>query len=201
MKLYHKVQLAQTKGQGCTLETGVKKQTRGTWVQTERNAHELWDLLISQNANAARIMHRLVALMDSRGAVVVSQKTLGTMMGLHRNTIGRSIKVLEAQNWIETIQLGGVTGGVRCYVVNHRVAWADGRDKKRFASFDARIIASEEEQIKPLETDELHKLPMADEFQLPYGSGIEPPSQPAIEGLEPDLPAIGDNHLQQNLLD
>lgn len=172
------------------MQAGIKRQTRGTWVQTERNAHENWDKLISKNANAARVMHRLVALMDNKGAVVISQKTLATMMGLHRNTIGKSIKILESQNWIEAVQLGGIAGGVRCYVVNHRVAWADGRDKKRYASFDARIIASDEEQTQPISNAELHQLPRAGEYQLPTGSGLEPPSQPCLEGLEPELPVI-----------
>lgn len=174
------------------MEIGIKKKPRGSWVQTERNAHEQWDLLIGQNANAARVMHRLVALMDSKGAVVVSQKTLANMMGLHRNTIGRSIKVLESQNWIDTVQLGGIAGGVRCYVVNHRVAWADSRDKKRYASFDARIIASEDEQTHSIDNanEPLHQLPRAGEFQIPSGTGLAPPSQPVLPGYEPDLPAI-----------
>jgi DNA-binding transcriptional MocR family regulator len=129
--------------------------------------------------------------MDSKGAVVVSQKTLANMMGLHRNTIGRSIKVLESQNWIDTVQLGGIAGGVRCYVVNHRVAWADSRDKKRYASFDARIIASEDEQTHSINNDEpLYQLPRAGEFQIPSGAGLAPPSQPVLPGCEPDLPAI-----------
>jgi len=28
------------------------------------------------------------------------------------------------------------------------------------------------------------------EAQLPAGAGLEPPSQPSLDGLEPDLPAI-----------
>lgn len=183
------------------MEKPIESRARGTWVQTERRAHEAWDLLIKQNGTAARLMHRLVSLMDHRGAVVVSQKTLGEMLGVHRNTIGTSIRVLEAGNWIETIQIGGKTGGVRAYIVNRRVAWADKRENQRYATFDARIIASASEQSTESlqKTDDLIQLPRAGEFQLPHGE-TPPPSQPILPSMEPDLPATGDTHLQQELL-
>jgi hypothetical protein len=31
---------------------------------------------------------------------------------------------------------------------------------------------------------------MRGEQQMPSGEGLEPPSQPSFEGMEPDLPAI-----------
>lgn len=180
----------------------IKSNARGTWVQTERKAHEAWDLLIKQNGTAARLMHRLVSLMDHRGAVVVSQKTLGEMLGVHRNTIGTSIRVLEAGNWIETVQIGGKTGGVRAYFVNRRVAWADKRENQRYATFDARIIASTDEQDPGFtqKTENLIQLPRVGEFQIPHGENA-PPSQPALPSMEPDLPTMpdGDSHLQDAL--
>lgn len=187
------------------LDKGLERP-HGTFVQTERKAHELWDELIKEYPAAARLMHRLVALMDRRGAVVVSQKTLAELLGVHRNTVGKAVKVLEKHNWIDTTQLGATTGGVKAYVVNRRVAWADKRENQRFAIFDARVVVSAAEQ--PAESLE-HKsqpmieLPRAGEYQLPGGDGSIPPSQPAIEGLEPDLPATGegDAHLQQSFLE
>ncbi len=175
-------------GQGCTVD---KKPAKGTWVQTERKAHEAWADLIQKHSVAASLMHRLVSQMDRRGAVIISQKTLAEMMGLHRNTIGRAIKVLERDNWIETVRLGAETGGVKAYLVNRRVAWADKRENQRFAAFDARVVVSAAEQ--PSETlrerPELRQLPRAGEYQLPTGDGSTPPSQPILGGMEPDLPA------------
>lgn len=185
--------------QGCTVD---KKPAKGTWVQTERKAHEAWATLIQKHSVAASLMHRLVSQMDRRGAVIVSQKTLAEMMGLHRNTIGRAIKVLERGNWIETVRLGAETGGVKAYLVNRRVAWADKRENQRFAAFDARVIASANEQPpEALERREpLQQLPRAGEYQLPAGDGLEPPSQPALGGMDPDLPATaGDSHLQASI--
>lgn len=174
-----------------------KKPTKGTWVQTERKAHEAWDSLIQKHPAAARLMHRLVANMDRRGAIIVSQRTLAEMMGMHRNSISRAIKTLENDNWIETVRLGAETGGVKAYLVNRRVAWADKRENQRFAAFDAKVIVSAKEQpSKALEQREpLQQLPRAGEFQLPSGDGLEPPSQSVLVGMEPNLPVTGDAHL------
>lgn len=165
---------------------------RGTWVQTERSAHEAWDSLINKHPAAARLMHRLVANMDRRGAVVISQKLLAEMMGVHRNTIGKAVKVLTEDNWIDTVQIGGQKGGVKAYLVNRRVAWADKRENQKYAIFDARVIASVSEQTENPRTDDLKQLPRAGEFQLPTGTGLAPPSQPILPDCEPDLPAIND---------
>lgn len=171
-----------------------KKPAKGTWVQTERKAHEAWSSLIQRHSIAASLMHRLVSQMDRRGAVIISQKTLGEMMGLHRNTISRAIKVLEQENWIETVRLGAETGGVKAYLVNRRVAWADKRENQRFAVFDARVIVSANEQHpEALEKrGPLQQLPRAGEYQIPAGDGLEPPSQPVLGGMEPHLPSTGD---------
>ena len=153
-------------------------------------------------------MHLLVSLMDKKNSVVVSQTTLGNMLGRHRNSVSKAVKSLERGNWIQTTRLGSASGGVKAYHINRRVAWADKRKNQRFAYFDARVIASESEQIgnyefhsdKPLNT-----LPRQGESQVPAGVGLDPPSQPSLsDDLTPDLPASGsggDTHLQQNLIE
>lgn len=168
---------------------------KGTWVQTERAAHEAWAKLIGSKPKAAQLMHLLVANMNKKGAVVVSQSVLAEMMGVSLNTVKRSLKVLRDDCWIEAVRIGSERGGVNAYIVNRRVAWADKRSNGRFAAFDARIIASAEEQDKGMLENKqpLRELPRLGEGQLPSGDGAEPPSQPAIEGLEPDLPAVGDS--------
>ena len=74
------------------------KKPHGTWVQTERKAHESWAVLIRENPKAAELLHLLVANMDKRGAVIISQKVLAEMMDVHRNTVGRAVKALTADN-------------------------------------------------------------------------------------------------------
>ena len=170
----------------------------GTWVQTERKAHGAWATLIGSKPKAAQLMYLLVANMDKKGAVIVSQKVLAEMMSVHYNTIKKSIKELKEGNWIDVVRVGSERGGVNAYLVNRRVAWADKRDNQRYAAFDARVIVSAEEQdINVLENKQpLRQLPQLGELQMPTGDSTEPPSQPSIEGMEHDLPAIeGDSGL------
>jgi len=183
------------------------KPVRGTWVQTERAAHEGWANLIGKKPKAAQLLHLLVANMDQRGAVVVSQKVLADMMGVHYNTVKKAINDLKDGNWVDVVRVGSERGGVNAYLVNRRVAWADKRENQRFAAFDARIIAAAAEQ-DPASLEArppLHQLPRLGESQIPAGPGLEPPSQKILDGLEPDLPATGagegDFHLQQSFLE
>lgn len=173
-----------------------KPTVRGTWVQTERAAHEAWAALISRQPRAAALLHMLVANMDSRGALIASQATLAGLLSVSVATVKRALTVLSDERWIEIVRVGSARGGVNAYVVNRRVAWADKRQNQRYASFDARILVSESEQDAPISGDQppLIQLPSLSpgDVQLPHGNGIEPPAQPAMEGLEPDLPSLRD---------
>lgn len=62
------------------------------------------------------------------------------------------------------------------------------------AAFTARVLTTAAEQDQATLTGpELKRIPHLmhpGERQLPSGPGLEPPSQPSIDGLEPDLPSI-----------
>jgi hypothetical protein len=164
---------------------------RSTWVQTERSAHEAWGRLIARSPRAAQLMHHLVAHMDQSAAVVASFATLACICGYSVATVRRAIDDLRADQWIEVVQIGG-KGGANAYLVNSRVAWAAPRDMLPMAAFTATVLASRAEQNE-VDTVPLRRIPhlmQQGERQLPTGPGQEPPSQPAIEGMEPDLPSI-----------
>lgn len=165
---------------------------RGTWVQTERSAHEAWANLIGRQPRAAALLHLLVANMDRTGVLVASQATLAKLLGVSVATTKRALSVLSEECWIDIVRLGSERGGVNAYAVNRRVAWADKRDNQRFAVFDARILVSEEEQEHPIQDDRppLKPLPSLSpgELQLPHGDGLPPPNQPPL--VEPDLPSL-----------
>jgi len=171
-----------------------EKQVQGTWVQTERKAHEAWAVLIGSKPKAAQLMHLIVANMDRKGAVVVSQHTLAELMKCSIPTVKRSVRALREDNWLDVARIGSERGGVNVYLVNRRVAWADKRDNQKYAAFDARILlsASEQDQLNLETKGPLRQLPQMGlgEVQLPAGAGIEPPSQPSLDGMEPDLPSI-----------
>lgn len=169
-------------------------QVRGSWVQTERASHEKWAALVRSKPRAAALLHILVANMNARGAVVASHNTLASLSGSSVSTVKRAVKELVEGQWIQTMRVGSERGGALAYVVNRRVAWADKRENQRYAVFDARVIVSESDQTEQLEGPELQQIPrlgVGDE-QLPSGDGMEPPSQPDFEGLEPDLPSLSE---------
>lgn len=159
-------------------------------MQTERAAHEAWAGLIGRKPKAAALLHHLVARMGRQNAVVVSQKVLATLVGCSVDTIQRSLQVLEAERWIQIVRIG--KGKEAAYVINDRVAWGQPRDQLRLSSFSATVIADAADQEPiALGAEPLQRIPalFAGEQQLPHGAGLPPPSQPALGGMEPDLPA------------
>lgn len=165
----------------------------GRWVQTERKAHEAWASLIARKPRAAMLLHHLVAQMGQQNAVVIGQKTLSKLMGIHERTVRRAIDDLAAERWIQVVRIG--KGKEAAYVVNDRVAWGQSREQLRLSVFSATVVIDAEDQDSlSLEHDELRRIPVLypGERQLPVGEGLPPPSQSSIQGMEPDLPAI--NH-------
>lgn len=170
-----------------------KRPPGGQWVQTERSAHEAWAGLIQRAPKAAQLMHILTARIGEHNAVVVSQKTLAGLMKCSRRTVQRAVDVLAEDRWIEILQIGE-NGTVNAHIINDRVAWSGKREGLRHSLFSAAVIVSEAEQPDRDELGKqapLRRLPslFRGERQLPSGPGEPPPSQPFLDGMEPDLPA------------
>ena len=183
-----------------TLPAATGLRPNGTWVQTDRSAHEAWaQFLALKGATAAsRVLHILIARMAEKNTVVVSQGTLAEELNVDPRTVRRAIALLRDHNWIQTINLGGAKSGVQAYRVNSRVAWQGARDGIRHTAFEATVYATEAEQEDPVLDDlpPLHRLPdlYPGEKQLPSGKGLPPVSQPSLDGMEPDLPSTVKAH-------
>jgi hypothetical protein len=162
----------------------------GQWVQTERKAHEAWANLIARKPRAAMLLHHLVAQIGHQNAVVVGQKTLAKIMGTHERTVRRAVADLVEERWIQIIRIG--SGKEAAYVVNDQVAWDQPRDQLRLSAFSATVVADLEDQDTASldHNTDLRRIPtlFPGERQLPIGDGEPPPSQPSLDGLEPDLP-------------
>ena len=172
-------------------QTLPEKVVRGTWVQTEREAHEAWAKLIRRSPKAAELMHLITARIGENNAVVMSIPTIMKLMDASRPTVVRAIKLLRDDRWVQTVQIGG-SGTTNAYVVNDRVAWTGPRDGIRFSLFSAMVITTDDEQPDRDQLDgqkPLRKLPHPGELQIPSGEGLPPPSQPFLGSMEPDLPA------------
>ncbi len=160
------------------------------WVQTERSSHATWGVLSRKKPTASSVMHHLTSLMDARGAVVISQKTLAEISGFCERAVRNAIRDLEEMSWIQVVQLG--PGTTCAYVINDRVAWADKRSNLRLSMFSAVVVADIKDQDKKsIEGPALRKVPViySHERQLPAGD-LEPPDQDMFDGMEPDLPAV-----------
>lgn len=176
-----------------TSELGINAaQKPGHWVQTERKAHEAWAHLIARKPRAAELLHHLVAQMAHQNAVVIPQKVLAQLMGRSIDTVQRALRDLEVERWIQIVKMNG-PGTVAAYVVNDRVAWGQARDQLRLSVFSATVVADLSDQdTATLEHSDLRRIPTLypGERQLPTGQGGEPPCQPSIPSMEPDLPAL-----------
>ena len=146
-------------------------------------------MLTVSSPRAAALAHFLVANMEATGAVVASYATLSKMSGMSVSTIRRAVDDLKAGRWIGCPDRG--KGGANAFIVNSRVGWAESRNKLHLAAFSARVIADKAEQ-NYIDDAPLRRIPtlMPGERQLPTGPGEDPPSQPAIDGMEPDLPSL-----------
>ncbi len=172
---------------------GIVSAPSGTWVQTERAAHEKWAQLAVMHPRACALMHVIVSRMGRHNALVASQKTLAKLTGCTDRTVRTALQVLRNGGWLEIRQIGP-TGTACAYVVNDRVAWSGNRDGIRYSLFSAAVLISDDEQPDKDELGlqaPLEHVPAlrADERQLPAGDGLDPPTQPPLTGLEPDLPA------------
>lgn len=150
-------------------------------------------MLTRKSPLAAQIMHLLAARVGEHNAVVISQKTLANLAGASRRGVQNALKVLERERWLQLVQIGE-RGTVNAHVINDRVVWSGPREGLRYSKFTAVVIVSDQEQPDPEELgrqEPLHQLPrlFPDEQQLPSGAGLPPPSEPALPGLDPDLPA------------
>jgi DNA-binding transcriptional MocR family regulator len=174
-------------------QIGVTTAPTGTWVQTDRSAHEQLARLIADHPKAASLIHVMIGNMGRHNALVASQKTLAAKLGCTTRTIQRALEVLENGNWIEIRQIGP-TGTTNAYIINDRVAWSGNREGIRYSLFSAAVVVSEHDQPDRDELGaqpSLHRLPdiYPNERQLPSGDGLPPPSQPFLGGMEPELPA------------
>lgn len=175
-------------------ELGAPAHTkRMTWVQTDKKLHEEWGRLAVKKPAAAGLLHVLVSKMGNQNAIVLSQDLISKLLGCSVSTVKRAIKDLEEGQWIQVVSVG--KGATKAYVVNAAVAWGQSRDQLHTAVFAATVIADIDDQAVPLNelmNQSLKKIPTLypGEQQLPSGEGLEPPSQPHLDGLEPDLPAF-----------
>lgn len=143
--------------------------TRGYWADIRS--------LSKRSIAGFQILALLTERMSRTNTVVISQATLCQILGYGRTTVHNAIRLLEAERWLQVIKIGTANG----YRVNSKVVWRD-KDGKRYSSFYAEVVVSEDEQVRSVEDwdgIELRQVPIlrAGETPIDDGADLPPPDQ------------------------
>lgn len=111
------------------------------FVQWQKPSMAEFRRLIGQNTLAAQLLILFAEKMDKRNAIMISNDTIGQIMGVSRASITRAIRILKEENWIQIVKISSANA----YVLNNKVFWQTSGNLKH-ASFSAQIIASASEQ-------------------------------------------------------
>ena len=163
--------------------------TRGYWSDLRA--------LSKRMPAAFQVLILITERMNKSNALVISQATLGQMLGYGRTTIHKATKLLEDEKWLQVVKVGTANA----YIVNSKVVWRD-HSGKRYGSFYAEVLVSEEEQHKTAEqheTVELRNIPVLLQGEKPILSGLPPPPPDQGELLPPDLVEFPRHGIQAEL--
>lgn len=126
-----------------------KKENSSPFTKwTQLNNEHTKDLmtLAVKYPRAHAVLYFLVDQMDNQNAIIVSINTLAELMGVSRQTVSNSIKILKDTNFIEVHK----SGSSNVYSVNNSVFWKSHQKNRKYAKFSANVIISSEEQDKDI---------------------------------------------------
>lgn len=130
------------------------------FVQINKGYMQQLGALIKKNSLSAQILMFLVDKMGKHtNAVVCSYKTLQEATGYKRSSVAQAIKTLKEDRWVEAVKVGSATA----YCVNAKVFWQAARNQKKYAMFQATVVASESEQ-----DSDFHNLSKKDIKNIPF---------------------------------
>lgn len=141
------------------------------FVQWQKRSMSDFRRLMGQNTLAAQLLVLFAEKMDKKNAIMISNDTIGLIMGVSRASITRAIRVLKNENWIQIVKISSANA----YVINHKVFWQTAGNLK-YASFSAQIIASADEQDQKDLADKARLKQLPSMVHMPF-------SCPRIEGV------------------
>lgn len=113
------------------------------FVQVSRAYLKEWRGLTKKSPLASEILMYFIEHMGkTTNAVVCSYATLVEITGMSRATVARAVKILRDDNWIEGIKIGGANA----YAINARAFWQASNNQRKYAIFQATVIAARSEQ-------------------------------------------------------
>lgn len=163
------------------------------FVQLTRGYLQDLRLLAKRSPAAHQVLWLLTERMNKTNAVVMTHKTMGQILGYSPATIYRAVGLLADEKWVQVVKIGTAHG----YIVNSKLVWRD-KGGKRFASFYAEIITSEDEQAHPIEdwdSIELRHMPILASGETPLvdNTDLPPPDQKDLLPADPaEFPRYAD---------
>ena len=122
------------------------KKNTSDFLQVTRGYVKEMRELAKRSPAAHQVLWLLAERMNRTNAVVISQKTMGQILGYSRATLNRAVTLLKNECWVQVV----TTGTSNAYIVNSKVLWRD-HGGKRYASFYAEVVVSEDEQLNSIE--------------------------------------------------
>ena len=119
-----------------------KNSPFGRWTQYNNEHTKEMMFLALKHPKAHAILLFLVDQMDTYNAVMCSNKVLQEILGVSRQTISASIKVLKDNGFIAVLKSG--TSNV--YAINDSVYWKSWGNKKQYSKFPANVFLALSEQ-------------------------------------------------------
>lgn len=162
--------------------------TRGYWAELRS--------LSKRMPAAFELLTLITERMNRSNALVISQATIGQLLGYGRTTIHKAVKLLEEERWLQVVKVGTANA----YVVNSKVMWAD-KSGKRYGSFFAEVIVGEDEQNKTVEELnrlEIKHLPIIARGSIPIDDGAHLPPPDQLDLLPPDASEFPNNDAQSS---
>ena len=153
------------------------------FVQLSRNYLKEMRGLARKSPVAHEILYYLVEHMGrTTNAVVCSRNVLAEVTGCSIATVGRAIRVLKDDSWIDTVKIGNASA----YCVNERVFWQAARNQRQYAVFSATVIAAASEQDSDFREKAKQKLtyiPVIEDNDIPVSGNeqLPPPDQQDLE--------------------
>lgn len=154
------------------------------FVQMNRSFLKDWRLLTKKSPLATELLMYLIEHMGrTSNAVVVSYAVLAEILDTSKATVGRALKVLRDDNWIDTVRIGGTTA----IAVNARAFWQAARNQKHYAVFQATVIAGASEQpsdYREKAKQKLRHIPIIDQDERAFIDAAEqlpPPDQTDLD--------------------
>ena len=152
------------------------------FVQFDRRSMASHRQLILKSQLGAAILDLFIEKMNTSNAIVCSYKVLEELTGYSRASIGRALKVLKDDKWVQSIKIGSA----HAYVVNSAAFWSTYANGKQYSLFHATIIASAEEQIQTLDELKAIKLKKVNvleknEIAILNNENLPPPDQRDID--------------------